>query len=127
MFISILKMGIVGQTFVIFILVLLVAFLVSVGINYSIRTQIERTNPNSKELIAFLGKGEDSLDEIDDIEYDIHKFEKLGGPDIIANQAAIEEVSNRLYHKIDKSHLSDHTRVNFRHRVNQICSNLKQC
>ena len=118
-------MGIAGQTFVIFILVMLIAFLISVGIDYSIRTQIERTKPNPKELIAVLGKGEDYIDEKDDIEHDIRKLEKLGGPDIIANKAAIDEVSDRLYHKIDKAHLSEQTRTHLKNNVDHVRDNLE--
>lgn len=114
---NIVEMGIAGQTFIIFILVMLIAFLVSVGIDYSIRTQIERSKPNAKDLIAVIGRGEDSIDEKLDIEHEIRKFEKLRGPDIIANKAAIDEVSNRLYKRINDAHLSNQTRSNLLQNV----------
>lgn len=117
-------MGIVGQTFIVFLLVMIIAFLISVGIQYSVQAQIERTKPQAKEaFLAIVGKGEDFAYEQNDIVHDIHKFEKLGGPDIIANQAAIDEVSDRLYHKIDTAHLSDHTRANLRNDVDRIRDN----
>lgn len=122
-------MGIAGQIFIIFMLVMLIAFLVSIGINYSIRTQIERTMPNQPKLLEILGRGEDSLDEsldIRNIEHDIHKFEKLGGPDIIANQAAIDEMRDRLHHRIDEANLSEQTRVNLKNDVDRIHDKLRR-
>lgn len=118
-------MGIAGQTFVIFILVMIIAFLISIGINYSVQAQIERTNPKAKEaFLAIAGKGEDSAYNQNEILHDIRKFEKLGGPDIIANKAAIDEISDRLYHKIDTADLSDQTRANLRQDVDRIQNNL---
>jgi uncharacterized protein YfkK (UPF0435 family) len=128
-------MGIVGQTFVIFILVLVIAFLVSVGINYSVRTQIQRTMPKNEALLAIVGKGElddedDDDDDYDDksdlhnINHDISKFEKLKGPDIFANDAAVEEVSERLHNKIGSACLCSQTKENLHNKVDNISKHL---
>lgn len=110
----------VGQVIFVFILVLLLAFLVSVGITYSIRTQVQRNYPNDEKLANVIGKGESH-----DIDHEINKFEKLGGPDITANREAMCEFRDRLNHRIDTAHLPNDERHRLRDRVQSVAAKIE--
>lgn len=108
-------MGIVGQTFFIFIIVIIIAFLVSVGIYYTMLTKIESLT------FKKTGKGElESNMEVNEINNEIRKFEKLRGPDILANSEAIDEISNRLNYKISSTHLNEQIKQDLHNKVNNI-------
>jgi len=102
------------QIILIFVLALVVAYLVGLGVEFSTKSKLSKMGINVP--VSVTGSA-----EIDD---DIETFRQLGGPDVIADAAAIEEFADRLMIQLENMQLDDLQKLEYAAKINDLKNEL---
>lgn len=106
------------QIFLIFILALIVAYLVGMGVEFSTKEKLSKMG--MLELSPKVNGSDEKSESVIDFEKDIETFRQLGGPDVLADEAAIEEFADRLMAQLENIDLDDLQKIEYAAKINDI-------